>query len=73
MSFYSPIPGGYPIKQVALMLGVTPSTIRSWISRKEIQAYKVNNRRYITPQQIADFFSRRKKEGYVDMTYSRGV
>lgn len=66
------IPGGYSIKQVAVMLGVKPSTVRAWISRREIRAHKVENRRYITTQQINDFYASRGKEGYVDMTYANG-
>ena len=58
--------------QVAQMLGVKPSTVRAWISRKELSAYKMGSRRYITRQQIADFYYRRKSADYVDMTYSKG-
>lgn len=72
MNNFIPIQGGYTIKQVATMLGVKPSTVRAWISRREIRAYKVENRRYITTQQINDFYSSRGKEGYVDMTYANG-
>lgn len=72
MSQFIPIPGGYTTKQVATMLGVKPSTVRAWISRREIRAYKVDNRRYITTQQINDFYANRGKEGFVDMTYANG-
>lgn len=72
MNTFSPVPGGYSIKQVATMLGVKPSTVRAWISRREIRAHKVENRRYITTQQINDFYASRGKEGYVDMTYANG-
>ena len=72
MNTFSPVPGGYSINQVATMLGVKPSTVRAWISRREIRAYKVENRRYITTQQINDFYTSRGKEGYVDMTYANG-
>ena len=72
MKTFTPVPGGYSIKEVATMLGVQPSTVRAWISRREIRAYKVENRRYITTQQINDFYATRGKEGYVDMTYANG-
>lgn len=58
--------------QVAQMLGVKPSTVRAWISRKELRAYKMGNRRFITRQQIADFYYQRKSQDYVDMTYAKG-
>jgi excisionase family DNA binding protein len=72
MNSFNPIPGGLTVKQVAKMLGVKPSTVRAWISRREIRAYKVDNRRYITTQQINDFYASRGKDGYVDMTYAKG-
>ena len=62
----------FTVPEVAKMLGVKQSTVRAWISRKEMRAYKVDNRRYITQQQIADFYYQRKTGDYVDMTYANG-
>jgi len=72
MHNYQPRSDVYSVSQVAQMLGVKPSTVRAWISRKEIRSTKVNNRRYITQQQIADFYYQRKSGDYVDMTYASG-
>lgn len=63
---------GYTSKEVATMLGVKASTVRSWISRRELRALKVDNRRYITKQQILDFHRNRGVNEYVDMTYANG-
>ena len=74
MSF-SPIPNQrtFTIPEVAQMLGVKQSTVRAWISRKEIRAYKIDNRRYISHQQIAEFFyQRNSSRDFVDMTYANG-
>jgi|DEB19_MinimDraft_3_1074340.scaffolds.fasta_scaffold01008_8 excisionase family DNA binding protein len=63
----------FTIKEVATMLGVKQSTVRAWISRKEMRAFKVDNRRYITQQQIAEFhYQRHSNSDYVDMTYANG-
>jgi excisionase family DNA binding protein len=63
---------GYTSLEVANMLGVKPSTVRAWISRKEIRSFKVDNRRYITDQQIQEFHHLRGQFDYVDMTYANG-
>ncbi|CAN2228938.1 SinI-like, DNA-binding domain [Candidatus Nanopelagicaceae bacterium] len=63
---------GFTSAEVATMLGVKPSTVRSWISRRELRAYKVDNRRYISSQQIAEFHLNRGNSDYVDMTYANG-
>jgi excisionase family DNA binding protein len=70
----SPIPNQrtFTVSEVAKMLGVKPSTVRAWISRKELRAYKIGHRRYISQQQIADFYYHRKTGDYVDMTYANG-
>jgi excisionase family DNA binding protein len=68
----NPLVPGFTSKEVAAMLGVKPSTVRSWISRREMRAFKVDNRRYISPQQIQEFHSNRGKTEYVDMTYANG-
>lgn len=68
---YAPVPGLTP-KQVATQLGVTESTIYSWISRGYMRANKVGRRRFISHKQISDFFLQRKTGEYVDMTYANG-
>ena len=68
---YIPVPGLTP-KQVAKQLGVTESTIYSWISRGYMRANKVGRKRFISQRQIADFFLQRQTGEYVDMTYANG-
>jgi len=65
----------YTPAQVAQMLGVKTSTVHAWLSRSEMRGNKVGHHRFITPQQITEFFSRRKSgktEDYVDYTYANG-
>jgi excisionase family DNA binding protein len=62
----------YTPVQVAKMLGVKPTTVYAWLSRKEMRANKVGHNRYISHQQIVDFFNQRKTGEYVDMTYANG-
>ena len=65
----------YTPAQVAQMLGVKTSTVHAWLSRSEMRSNKVGHHRFITPQQITEFYSRRKggKTGdYVDYTYANG-
>jgi excisionase family DNA binding protein len=69
--FYSPTPGLTP-RQVAIQLGVTQSTIYSWISRGYMRANKVGRNRFISQSQIQDFYLQRKTGEYVDMTYANG-
>jgi excisionase family DNA binding protein len=68
---YAPVPGLTP-KQVAKQLGVTESTIYSWISRGYMRANKVGRKRFISQRQISDFFLYRNTGEYVDMTYANG-
>jgi len=68
---YIPVPGLTP-KQVAKQLGVTESTIYSWISRGYMRANKVGRKRFISQRQIADFYLQKKSGEYVDMTYANG-
>ncbi len=62
----------YTPSEVALKLGVTPSTVYAWISRREMRANKVGHKRFVTQQQINEFFLRRKTGEYVDYTYANG-
>ena len=76
MNIFNTIPNGVipslTPKQVAKKLGVTESTIYSWISRGYMQANKVGRRRYISERQISEFYLQRKTGEYVDMTYANG-
>jgi len=58
--------------QVAKMLGVKPTTVYAWISRKELRANKIGHNRFITRQQIIEFLNKRSSGDYVDMTYAHG-
>jgi len=65
-------PPSFTPTQVAQMLGVKTATVYAWLSRNEMQANKVGHNRYITQQQIKEFFLRRKTGEYVDYTYAYG-
>ena len=68
---YAPTPGMTP-KEVAKQLGVTESTIYSWISRGYLRANKVGRNRFISQRQVSDFFLQRNTGEYIDMTYANG-
>lgn len=63
---------GYTPAEVANMLGVKTSTVHAWLSRKEMRAMKVGHRRYISSQQIKEFYEQRQTGEYVDHTYANG-
>ena len=70
-----PQQASYTPAQVAQMLGVKTSTVHAWLSRSEMRGNKVGHHRFITPQQITEFYSRRngsKTGDYVDYTYANG-
>jgi len=52
------------------MLGVKPSTVYAWLSRKEIRGYKHGRSRYISREHLQEFFKRRSTVEYIDRTYS---
>ena len=52
------------------MLGVKPSTVYAWLSRKELRGNKVGHKRYITQQQLKEFSDHRATGDYVDCTYA---
>ena len=62
----------YTPTQVAKMLGVKTSTVYAWLSRKEMRGSKIGHRRFITDQEIKEFFLHRRTGEYVDYTYARG-
>jgi len=68
----TPNMNSYTPAEVAMMLGVKTSTVHAWLSRKEMRAVKVGHRRFISPQQIKDFYQQRQTGEYVDHTYANG-
>ena len=52
------------------MLGVKPSTVYAWLSRKELRGNKVGRNRFITQQQLKEFSDYRATGEYVDYTYA---
>ena len=52
------------------MLGVKPSTVYAWLSRKELHGNKVGHKRYITQRQLKEFSDYRATGDYVDCTYA---
>jgi excisionase family DNA binding protein len=65
-------PPGLTPAQLARKLGVKRSTVYAWISRGEMRANKVGSSRFITQQQLDDFYLQRSTGEYVDMTYANG-
>jgi excisionase family DNA binding protein len=66
------IQDSYTPAEVARMLGVKTSTVHAWLSRKEMRAVKVGHRRFISQQQIKEFYERRQTGEFVDHTYANG-
>ena len=65
----------YTPVQVAQMLGIKTSIVHAWLSRSGMRGNKVGHHRFITPQQLTEFFSCRKGSkalDYVDYTYANG-
>ncbi len=59
-------------EQVAERLGVKTSTVYAWISRGEMQAFKVDRRRFISEEQVNNFRQRRGDGDFVDSRYANG-
>lgn len=59
-------------EQVAERLGVKTSTVYAWISRGEMQAFKVDRRRFISEEQVNNFRQRRGGGDFVDYRYANG-
>ena len=62
----------YTPKQVGIILGVKTETVHAWLSRKEMRALKVGHRRFISEQNIKEFYESRKSGDYIDYTYAHG-
>ena len=60
----------YTPTELALVLGVKPSTIYAWLSRGELRGNKVGARRFITQQQVKEFYEYRSTGEYTDYTYA---
>lgn len=60
----------YTPTELALVLGVKPSTIYAWLSRGELRGNKVGARRFITQQQVKEFYEYRRTGEYTDYTYA---
>lgn len=56
--------------QVAELLGVKPSTVYAWLSRRELVGNKVGHKRYITQQQLQSFCEKRSSGVVIDYTYA---
>ncbi len=56
--------------QVAELLGVKPSTVYAWLSRRELEGNKVGHKRYITHQQLKNFSEKRNSGVVIDYTYA---
>jgi excisionase family DNA binding protein len=60
----------YTPMQVAELLGVKPSTVYAWLSRRELVGNKVGHRRFITKQQLNSFYEKRRTGIVIDYTYA---
>jgi len=63
-------PNSYTPIEVAEMLGVKPATVYAWLSRKELRGNKVGHKRYITRQQLKEFYEQKRTGEYTDYTYA---
>lgn len=63
-------PGTYTPNELAKKLGVKPTTVYAWLSRGELRANKVGNRRFVTEQQLKEFGDKRRGESIIDYTYA---
>ncbi len=63
-------PASYTPAELARVLGVKPSTIYAWLSRGELRGNKVGARRFITQQQVKEFYEYRRTGEYTDYTYA---
>jgi excisionase family DNA binding protein len=62
----------YTPNEIAQMVGVKPSTVYAWLSRKELRSYKHGRSRYITREHLQEFYQRRSTGEYIDLTYADG-
>ena len=62
----------YTPNEIAQMVGVKPSTVYAWLSRKELRSYKHGRSRYITREHLQEFYQRRSSGEYIDLTYADG-
>ena len=62
----------YTPNEIAQMVGVKPSTVYAWLSRKELRSYKHGRSRFITREHLQEFYQRRSTGEYIDLTYADG-
>lgn len=60
----------YTPAELARTLGVKRSTVYAWLSRGEMRGNKVGARRFITQQQVKEFYEYRRTGEYTDYTYA---
>jgi excisionase family DNA binding protein len=65
-------PNSFTPLEIAEKLGVKQSTVYAWLSRKELHANKVGNRRFISSMQLKAFTDQRTTGEYIDYTYANG-
>jgi len=66
---YKP-PDSFTPGEVAQMLGVKPSTVYAWLSRKELRGSKYGTRRFITLEQLREFYQTRNTGEFTNYVYS---
>ena len=58
----SPMPDFYSVAKVADVLDVCPKTVRNWIDRGELHAYRPGGRQYrISEADLRAFLEKRRK------------
>ena len=60
----------YTPTELARVLGVKTSTIYAWLLRGEMRGNKVGARRFITQQQVKEFYEYRSTGEYTDYAYA---
>lgn len=48
------------LKEVAMMFGVNPYSVKRWVESGMLQAIKINGRLYIEPQKFNEFVNAHK-------------
>lgn len=57
----APIPRFYTIRNIAQALGVCTKTIRNWIDRRELRAYRAGRQIRISEADFQSFLDQRQK------------
>jgi len=48
----------FPLEEIATMLGVTVFTVRGWVTRGHMRAYKIGKRRFVRAEDIEEALTR---------------